>query len=85
MPETGPTLKASAWLQLVPTFNRHGKPSGMKVQAVTQKRPDRPYVGAVLVKLAVDIPASAFDPIIAAMSVDPGEAEAIVHQEAPDA
>lgn len=81
MPENDRKHKATTWLQIQPKINSYGHITGVTVVNATQKRPTQPYADVVLVKLGVEIPESAFDPIIASMVVDPGEAVAVVRQE----
>lgn len=58
------TVRATTWLQIEPTYPTYGNtPNGAKVVRSTQKEPDYPLAGTVLVKLNVNVPVSAFEPL----------------------
>lgn len=45
------------------TISVDSLPAGAKVARISQKRPDRPIGGTVLVKLSIQVPKSAFMPL----------------------
>lgn len=66
---------ATTYLQIVPTFAWSGdngtedRITGAKVMKATQNKPDVPLPGAVVVKIAVEIPARGFLPLSPAATV----------------
>lgn len=61
-------IEAPVYLQIEPEFGgRYGDDEApvrrAKVVGATQKRPDRPRPGVVLLKLTVSVPAAAFYPL----------------------
>lgn len=62
-------VDATFFAQVEPEFSRYGNRDGLrdvvraKVIALTQKRPDKPRGGTVLVKLTLRVPKAAFLPL----------------------
>jgi hypothetical protein len=60
----GRHVDATFYAQVEPSLNYDGSSvSSAKVVSLTQKKPDRPKGGAVLVKLTIRVPEAAFLPL----------------------
>lgn len=70
-------MKASAYLVIEPTFRR-GQVVSCKVAKMTQGRPGVAEASGLLIRLEVEIPDGAFDPLRAMLDVPEGEGEIIV-------
>lgn len=57
-------LRTSFYVQFQAEEFRHGGVRSIKAVALTQNRPAHPKAGAVMVKLAVELPEDAFMPLV---------------------
>lgn len=62
-------MKTTAYLQIIPRFNRSGNLMGMVAKKVSAKHPTEPLAGAVTLKLVIEVPDKAFKPILVGINV----------------
>ncbi len=78
---TGGTVTSMFWAQVEPDWYRWSPSSlrGIKIRHITQRKPQHPAPGCVLIKLTVTLPAEAFVPrtLEGEVSVAPGQWEAV--------
>ncbi len=78
---TGGTVTSMFWAQVEPDWYRWAPYSlrGIKIRHITQRKPQDPVPGCVLIKLTVTLPAEAFVPRVleGEVTVEPGQWEAV--------
>lgn len=62
-------MRAVAYVQVVPKYDRRGKCIGIRCASLTGKAPREPQAGAMLLRLDVRVPDRAFNPVDVAVNV----------------
>lgn len=75
------TLTASAFVVLEPIFDRRNNVSGFKLAKLTQGRPTTAEASGIVVRLDVEAPPSAFDPVRAQLRVPKGSPAIVVRMD----